>query len=372
MDLDPCGALNFAGRFGLDSGSARPRMRTAGISIPRRINDLTISTMTSTELFTTPPDAEKGTISVRQLHEDDLATADRVMRLAFGTFMGAVDPAAFMGDASYVPTRWKADPTAAFAVELDKEVVGSNFAASWGSVGFFGPLTIRPDLWDRGLAKRLMEPVMHCFDKWQTKHVGLFTFAHSPKHIGLYQKFGFSPRFLTALMSKSVEAAGRDSSSTLLSDAPPGERDALLRSCREVTDAIYDGLDLEWEVRSVAGQALGDTVLLWKESALTGFAVCHSGAGTEAGSGVCYVKFGAARPGQNAERDFNRLLYACEEFARSRGAARLIAGVNTGRDRAYRLMLARGFRIDFLGVVMNKPDEAGYNRSDVFLIDDWR
>ncbi len=38
-----------------------------------------------------------------------------------------------------------------------------------------------------------------------TQHAGLFTFAHSQKHVGLYQRFGFWPRFLTALMSKTPE-----------------------------------------------------------------------------------------------------------------------------------------------------------------------
>jgi GNAT superfamily N-acetyltransferase len=144
-------------------------------------------------------------IAVRPLRESDLATADHIMQLAFGTFLGVLDPASFMGDASYVRTRWKANPDAAFAAEINNELVGSNFATNWGSVGFFGPLTIRPDLWDRGVGKRLMEPVLACFDQWQTKHAGLFTFAQSQKHIGLYQKFGFYPRFLTAIMSKPVE-----------------------------------------------------------------------------------------------------------------------------------------------------------------------
>jgi hypothetical protein len=44
--------------------------------------------------------------------------------------------------------------------------VASNFATRWGSVGFFGPLTVRPDLWDRGVAKRLIEATMELFAKW--------------------------------------------------------------------------------------------------------------------------------------------------------------------------------------------------------------
>ena len=60
--------------------------------------------------------------------------------------------------------------------------------------------------------------------------------------------------------------------------------------------AVYEGLDASREIQAVADQKLGDTVLLWSESKLSGFAVCHSGAGTEAGSGVCYVKFGVVDP----------------------------------------------------------------------------
>src|SRR5205814_6764288 len=97
-------------------------------------------------------------------------------------------PATFMCDADYVRTRWRADPSAAFGAYDDGEIVGSTFAARWGSVGFFGPLTIRPDRWDRGIGKRLMEPVIERFDKWGIRHAGLFTFPHSQKHIGLYRR----------------------------------------------------------------------------------------------------------------------------------------------------------------------------------------
>jgi hypothetical protein len=35
-------------------------------------------------------------------------------------------------------------------------------------------------------------------------------------------------------------------------------------------------------------------------------------------------------------------------------------------------MLARGFRTDMQGVVMTRPNVAGYNGSGVYLLDDWR
>lgn len=198
-----------------------------------------------------PAGTTKLDICVRPLLENDLSAADRIMRLAFGTFLGLPEPTAFMGDASYVRTRWRANPYAAFGAEVGGELAGSNFATQWGSVGFFGPLTIHPDLWDRGVGKRLMEPIMECFDQWGTKHAGLFTFAHSEKHVGLYRKFGFWPRFLTAVMSKPVgPRKGRELRWTRFSEAPQNEREGMLVACRQLTDAIYEGLDVGSEVRA--------------------------------------------------------------------------------------------------------------------------
>jgi hypothetical protein len=50
----------------------------------------------------------------------------------------------------------------------------------------------------------------------------------------------------------------------------------------------------------------------------------------------------------------------------------MVAGANTGRQHAYAKMLSHGYHIDFLGVAMQRGNEMGYNRSDVYIIDDWR
>ncbi len=200
----------------------------------------------------------------------------------------------------------------------------------------------------------------------------LYTFAQSPKHIGLYQKFGFWPRFLTALMSKSVGQTGQVWQWSRFSEVPEGEQGECLSACRELTDAVYEGLDLQREIRAVNAQRLGDTVLLWNEARLVGLAVCHYGAGSEAGSDTCYVKFGAAQPGPAVGQVFDQLLDACEGLAVAQNTSRLLAGVNMGRHEAYRRMIARGFRTDRQGIVMQKPNEAGYNQPDVYALDDWR
>ena len=318
-----------------------------------------------------PSHAVLSEVSIRPLQEGDLDAADRVMRMAFGTFLGVPDPMMVFGDAEYVRSRFAAEPSWAFTAELDGEVVGSNFATRWGSFGFFGPVTVRVDFWDRGIAGRLMEPIMDLFDQWQVRQAGLYTFPHSPKHIGLYQRFGFWPQHLTPLMEKQVApTTGRREYSTF-SEVSDDERSTILSDCHDVTDAIFEGLDVGHEIRATAAQALGDTVLLHDDSELVGYAVCHCGAG-EAGSGTCFVKFAAVRPGLKAGDLFERLLDACEALAGERGLQRMVAGVNVARHDAYRRLLARGYRVFAEGVIMQRPNEPGYCRPDVYVIDDLR
>jgi GNAT superfamily N-acetyltransferase len=328
-------------------------------------------------------------ISIRLLKENDLPEADRIFRLAFGTFLGYD----FFGDADYIKTRFYSNPLAAYAAEVnDGMLVGSNFTANWGSVGFFGPLTIHPDYWSQGIAKRLMEPTMQLFSKWNIKVAGLFTFANSPKHIHLYQKFDFWPRFLTAIVSKEVTKLGNNGASNLkwskyseeVSEHTYKDEKHLLEECSKLTNSIYEGLNLETEIRSVKKQSLGDTILLWRQkghddsnyndedSSLIGLAVCHCDAGSEAGSNTCYIKFGAVKPGPSARSDFENLLKVCEIFAVEHGVTHLTAGVNSARHQAYTKMLSNGFRIDTLGVAMQKGNDEGYNQPDTYIIDDWR
>jgi hypothetical protein len=149
-----------------------------------------------------------------------------------------------------------------------------------------------------------------------------------------------------------------------------------LGACRNLTDALYEGLDLRDEIQAVHAQGLGETVLLWDGAPdggkLAAFAVCHHGPDSEAGNGAYLVKFGAVRPSVRAEQEFTLLLDACETLAARVGMPRLLAGVNMARHEAYCHMVARGFRTEIQGVTMHRPNEPGYSRPGVFVLDDWR
>jgi predicted N-acetyltransferase YhbS len=307
---------------------------------------------------------------VRTMQERDIDAARAIVRIAFGAFIGVPDPSTFAADKDHIGTRWKANPEAALVAEIEGAVVGSNMASNWGSFGFFGPLTVKPELWNRGVAQNLLVATVDLFDQWKLKEAGLFTFAQSARHVHLYQKFGFWPRFLTAIMEKPVGA--RQGGHIKFSGLKDSEKRQVLDEARSLTGSILDGLDVTREISAVDQQRLGDTVLLWGGDTLDGLAVCHCGEGTEAGVHCCYVKFAAVRSGKNAEAAFQQLLHGCEALAAERGLARLEAGVNFGRSRAYRKMLDLGFRTTIQGVAMHRDDSPAYNRPEVYVVDDWR
>jgi hypothetical protein len=69
--------------------------------------------------------------AIAALNEKDLPEAARIIRVAFGTFLGAPDLDTFWTDRDYAFGRQRAPHVAAFGATLDGKLVGSNFAVNW-------------------------------------------------------------------------------------------------------------------------------------------------------------------------------------------------------------------------------------------------
>lgn len=312
------------------------------------------------------------TVDIRPMRRSDIPDADRVVRIAFGTFLGMPEPEQCFAGQDYVRTRYAGTPEGAFVAVRDGAVVGSNFATCWGSVGFFGPLSVDPGCWDGGIAKRLMEPVLARFADAAVRCQGLFTFPHSVRHVGLYRRFGFWPRALTFVTGRAVPAPPPGPAPRLFGQLPPAAQQTALGDVAALADRLYEGFDPGAEVRAVQALTLGHTVLLDGPGGLEGFAVCHVGAGTEAGPGMLYVKVAAVAPGPGAARRFARLLDAVEWCAGHAGVEQVSAGVSAARTQACRILFARGYRVLLQGIAMHRHNVPGLARGRVYVLDDWR
>lgn len=304
-------------------------------------------------------------IELRELKECDLEQADHIFRLAFGTFLGLPQPLDFAAGAQIIQTRWKARDHNTFIGAYDGNVlVGSNVMTRWGSFGIFGPLTVHPTYWDKGIGRQLLSRTMDVFKQWGVDVAGLFTFPHSTKHVALYQKFDFWPQQLSMVLAKSCPAH------TPATSRPEISAQAVLEGARAVADATFSGLDLTDEILSVTSNGLGEVVTVSEGGRITAFAICHIGEGTEAGPGTILVRFAAALPGE--VEAFGQLLDACGQLGSRHGASTLVAGINTGCALAYRAAMDRGFRIEMTGVVMQSANNAGFLTGNRLVIGDWR
>ncbi len=314
-------------------------------------------------------------VKIGRLKKTELEEADRIFRLAFGTFLGLSNPTEFMGDRDMLISRCRAPHVTALAAREDGRLIGSNLITHWGSFAFFGPLTVLPEYWDQGVAQRLLEATVKIVDQKGIRRSGLFTFAQSVKHVGLYQKFGYWPGYLTALMTHtpSSEAACRASSRNTehLSTLAKEKREEAIAACRRLTQGIDRGLDLGDEIRMLLKQKTGEVLLVYTRNHLDGFAICHHGPGSPGGTKLCYVTFAAVRGGDGAGQRFDQLLDVCDAFALSRGVP-IEAGMNLAREDACRRMRAHGYRAFAQGVAMQRPHLPGFNRADAYVIDDWR
>ena len=316
--------------------------------------------------------AKNQRFQVGPLRETEVREAGRIVRLAFGTSLGLPNPMEFMGDRDFFLPRWRSRNTKVLAAREDGKLIGSNVVTRWGSFGFFGPLTILPDYWNSGVAQQLLTATMKVFDRWGVRHSGLFTLPNSTKHVGLYQKFGYWPGYLTAIMKRALSApsltpAKSAKEPVLLSALTRSAREQAIAACAKLAGRIERGLDLSDEIRAVAVRRAGDVPLLYGRNSLDAFAVCLHGPGSEGGEKICYVKFGAASSGEQ----FERLLDAIDALALARGAE-VEAGVSTACVDAFERMRSRGYLPAGLGVAMQRPHGEGFNRPGAYVMSDWR
>jgi hypothetical protein len=310
-------------------------------------------------------------VDISPLKASQLETADFIFRLAFGTRNALPDPMKFDGDAARIKTRFQSRHVISLAASIDNKLIGSSFGTIWGNFAWLGPLSVHPEYWNGHIAQKLLEIAIPTLDLPHKRHQALFTVAESPKHLALYRKFGFYPWFLTAVMGKDLEPVQKPDS-IKFSEIPESERSGCLKDLSNITNSLFEGLDLSDEIREVLSQNLGETIIVLQSGVPAGFAICHYGPGTEATSNSAYIKFGAVRRGESASDLFEKLLSASEYNAVERGLKFISAGVNMGRREAYEAMLNRGFRSIQQGVAMHRPDEPAYDRADIYAIDDWR
>ena len=284
--------------------------------------------------------AERADVIVRELRESDLTLADAILRSAFDTFTGVTS---LFGDKDYVRTRWLADPGAAFAAERDGQLAGTNFVTRWGTVGFFGPLSVRPELWDQGSRqppdgghRRAVRPLGHG--------------SRRPVHLRPQRQ---APRALPEVrVLAPVPDPGDDQGADRPTTVAPGHPLHRASACRAgPSPRRVPGTDRHrvrgagprarrsapWRARVSARSCSWTTRRGWRAWPCATWAPAPRPA---AGGATSSSDWPGRDPGQSVR--FGALLDACEALAVDHGADHVELGVNAGRHEAYAAVMARG------------------------------
>src|SRR5207302_3855665 len=226
-----------------------------------------------------------------------------------------------------------------------------------------------PNNQSQNTGQQLLTACKGCFDESKAPLQGVATYPYSPKHLGLYQKFGYRPKGLVVVTGKPMDRreivqATRPAKPGLgvrrYSSLEEAKKKAAMQRVRRITNALYRGMDVGKEVEIVDGLALGDTLLLEKGRELIGFAVVHMPPNSEAPHGAAYVKFLAIDSRHRKPEHLQLLLAAAEEMAAAAQLGQVVAPAYTYYWTAYQVLLERGYHVDFTMVRMKRGKQEDY------------
>ena len=324
-------------------------------------------------------------IKIRRVRKGDLSKVRDVIEQAFGDFFErqvGTRPRQVFGGAQYVHHRWLMEPWGCFvAEEGDGKIVGAAVAVMWGTIGLVGPVAVLTSYQNQDIAQQLLTACQEFFDENKATLQGVCTYPYSPKHLILYQKFGYKPKGLVVITGKQLDrreivhatkAAKPGPAVRRYSTLEEAKKKQAMQKIRRMTNAVWRGMDLGKEVEIVDGLTLGDTLLLEKGREVIGFAICHLPPNSEAPQGSAYVKFLAIDSRHKKPEHLHALLGAVEEMAGAALLQRVVVPAYTYYWTAYQALLERGYHVDFTMVRMKRGKQEDYEDPSDLVLDDWR
>jgi len=291
-------------------------------------------------------------IQVRQMRESDLGAALDITNAAFGDLIERTTghkPEGPMFASNLATYRLSLDPPGCHVALSGDEVVGVNFSVLRGTLGWFGPLAVRPNAQGRGIAQRLVTECLRSADERGVRLMGLETLANSPQHIHLYQKLGFRPSWTGVNYRYEVGDERMPGGVELDGDIPK-------------LDYVYAGYDVTNDALATRSAKAGVTLTRGE-----GFAVCHFTGTLWADSDIAYVPLIAA-----PEREtFDRLVSAIQALARDQGKSRVITQVPGSSWSTQVALLERGYKPGGAALRMKRGEGPDYDAGAFYYCDDW-
>ncbi len=301
--------------------------------------------------------------TVRAMAMEEVPQARAVTSEAFAT-LRPVLPGPALGHP--VANQWPADakvattPDGAFIAEEDGAMVGVGIVRVLGRVGVIGPIAVKPSHQRRRHGEALTRACLAYARGRGCMTVGLDTFPNSTGHFALYSRLGFLPAGLVVSMCGPVhdrDVSGATTTRTLLgahvrrwSQLSTRERERAAHAMAVICASYLPGYDPSPESRVAHSRRLGETVLVYQDQVIVGFAVCCGGPGAPQPGEGAWIRTVAVEPGDQAIACAERLVQACEGLAREWGESRIGLPLEPRTAELFDWLDADGYRPeDILG-----------------------
>lgn len=218
-------------------------------------------------------------------------------------------------------------------------VVAFNVAHHSGTEGWMGPLAVRTEFQGQGLGKTIVTTGIDWLRKAGATTIGLETMPRTVDNIGFYSSLGFVAGPLTVTFT--VEARESDGVERLGAHSDFA-RERIIAECALLTGRVATGLDFTREIRLTDHFGLGDTLLIRKNGALAGFALCHNAPLVE---GRVTEELRVLKVVLSDEADMPDALRTIARFARESGMQRAAIRIQGNYESAYAAIVAAGARV---------------------------
>ena len=245
--------------------------------------------------------------------------------------------------------RLSLDPLGCHVAVRGDEVVGANFSVLRGTLGWFGPLAVRPDAQGLGIAQLLVQEFFRSAGERGATLMGLETMANSPQHVHLYMKLGFRPSWTGISFRREARAA------KLL----PGVE---IDGAAPELSYVYPGYDATNDARSTRSAKTGVSL-----GYRNGFAVCPTVNTMWADPTIAYVPLIAAPDRET----FDVLVRAVEAVAREHGKMRVVTQVPGSSVATQQALLEHGYETGGAALRMKRGEALDYDAGPFFYCDDW-
>lgn len=227
-------------------------------------------------------------------------------------------------------------------------IAAFNMVHRSGAEGWMGPLAVRTEHQGGGMGKEVVQRGIEWLKSQSMSVIGLETMPRTMDNIGFYSRLGFLPGRLTITMT--LDAQNAIDGVRLFGRLSTRARDDVLAECRALVQQLLPGYDYTREITLTTDLSVGDTVLLYDDDRLVGFALAHAAPLVE---GRVREELRVLKLVVDDESRLEDMLRAVSDLARRSGTRRVSLRVQGEFASAYRRIIGLGAHVRWTDLRMS-------------------